>query len=53
MGQVFRSEDQGRSWRGRRPGARADIGTYFAVDSLTPSTLYAVGFSGCQRRAKI
>jgi hypothetical protein len=49
MGQVFRSEDQGRSWRGRRPGARPDIGTYFAVDSLTPSTLYAVGFSGFQK----
>ena len=40
-GQVFRSNDNAGSWRGRRSGP--DLNSHFAVDSLTPSTLYAIG----------
>ena len=40
-GQVFRSNDDAGTWRGRRTGP--DLSSHFAVDSLTPSTLYVIG----------
>ena len=41
-GEVFRSGDHGQSWRGRRPSELPSRHAYFAVDPLTPSTLYAI-----------
>lgn len=40
-GHVFRSTDNAGSWNGRRSGP--DLNSQFAVDPLTPSTLYAIG----------
>jgi photosystem II stability/assembly factor-like uncharacterized protein len=40
-GYIFRSDDGGQNWRGRPSSGSPEPNRHFAVDPLTPSTLYA------------